>query len=95
MRWNDEEQLIRCFLPFPSRPCPTAHPRRFRPTFVVFLFLPLPPPRLIFGQAYLEVKSMLEDNLLRRFLQTDEFKTVRARRQHVTTMMVSPPQGHL
>lgn len=50
---------------------------------------------MIFGQAYLEVKSMLEDNLLRRFLQTDQFKTVRAQRNRVTTMMVSPPKGYL
>ncbi|CAM9626174.1 unnamed protein product [Pylaiella littoralis] len=49
--------------------------------------------RLVFGQAYVEVRSMLEDNLLRRFLQTDQFKSVRAQRQNITTMMVSPPKN--
>ncbi|CBJ33441.1 expressed unknown protein [Ectocarpus siliculosus] len=47
--------------------------------------------RLIFGRAYLEVKSMLEANLLRRFLNTDRFKSVRMQRENVQTMMDSPP----
>ena len=50
---------------------------------------------MVFGQAYHEVKHMLEDNLLRRFLQTDQFKTVRAQRNNITTMMGSPPMGHV
>ncbi|CAM9881255.1 unnamed protein product [Ectocarpus sp. 13 AM-2016] len=47
--------------------------------------------RLIFGRAYLEVKSMLEANLLRRFLNTDRFKSVRMQRENVQAMMDSPP----
>ncbi|CAB1121467.1 unnamed protein product [Ectocarpus sp. CCAP 1310/34] len=47
--------------------------------------------RLVFGRAYLEVKSMLEANLLRRFLNTDRFKSVRTQRENVQTMMDSPP----
>ncbi|CAN0203351.1 unnamed protein product [Ectocarpus sp. 8 AP-2014] len=52
--------------------------------------------RLIFARAYLEVKTMLEDNLLRRFLQTDRFKSVRAQRrmrmqrENFSTMAASP-----
>ncbi|CBN75978.1 expressed unknown protein [Ectocarpus siliculosus] len=52
--------------------------------------------RLIFARAYLEVKTMLEDNLLRRFLQTDRFKSVRAQRrmgmqgENFSTMVASP-----
>ncbi|CAM9607034.1 unnamed protein product [Ectocarpus sp. 4 AP-2014] len=52
--------------------------------------------RLIFARAYLEVKAMLEDNLLRRFLQTDRFKSVRAQRRMMmqresfSTMAASP-----
>ncbi|CAN0056130.1 unnamed protein product, partial [Laminaria digitata] len=48
--------------------------------------------RLVFGQAYAEVKDMLEANLLRRFLQTDQFKSVRAQRENITIMMTSPPK---
>lgn len=48
--------------------------------------------RMVFGQAYTEVKSMLEANLLQRFLQTDQFKSLRAQRENITMMMVSPPK---
>eukprot|EP00752_Nemacystus_decipiens_P003193 g2954.t1 len=48
--------------------------------------------RMIFRRAYQEVKSMLEDNLLRRFLQTEEFRAARAQRNNITTM-VSTPNG--
>ncbi|CAM9379275.1 unnamed protein product [Ectocarpus sp. 6 AP-2014] len=47
--------------------------------------------RMIFSPAYLEVKSMLEANLLRRFLNTDRFKSVRMQRENVQAMMDSPP----
>ncbi|CAM9348392.1 unnamed protein product [Ectocarpus fasciculatus] len=47
--------------------------------------------RMVFGPAYLEVKSMLEANLLRRFLNTDRFKSVRMQRENVQAMMDSPP----
>ncbi|CAN0030511.1 unnamed protein product [Ectocarpus sp. 12 AP-2014] len=52
--------------------------------------------RLVFARAYLEVKTMLEDNLLRRFLQTDRFKSVRAQRrmmmqrENLSTVAASP-----
>ena len=48
--------------------------------------------RLVFGQAYAEVKNMLEANLLNRFLRTDEFESVRTQRENVTIMMGSPQQ---
>ncbi|CAM9942567.1 unnamed protein product [Laminaria digitata] len=32
--------------------------------------------RLIFGEAFLEIRSMLECNLLHRFLHTDGFRRV-------------------
>ncbi|CAN0078614.1 unnamed protein product [Laminaria digitata] len=35
---------------------------------------------------------MLEANLLNRFLRTDQFESVRAQRENVTIMMVSPQQ---
>ncbi|CAM9472942.1 unnamed protein product [Ectocarpus fasciculatus] len=47
--------------------------------------------KMVFGRAYLEVKSMLEANLLRRFLNTDRFKSVRMQRENVQAMMDSPP----
>ncbi|CAM9432746.1 unnamed protein product [Ectocarpus fasciculatus] len=47
--------------------------------------------RMVFAQAYLEVKSMLEANLLRRFLNTDRFKSVRMQRENIQAMMDSPP----
>lgn len=34
---------------------------------------------------------MLEANLLRRFLNTDRFKSVRMQRENVQAMMDSPP----
>ncbi|CAM9874362.1 unnamed protein product [Ectocarpus fasciculatus] len=52
--------------------------------------------RLILARAYREVKTMLEDSLLRRFLQTDRFKSVRAQRrmgmqrENFSTMAASP-----
>ncbi|CAM9554972.1 unnamed protein product [Scytosiphon promiscuus] len=51
--------------------------------------------RLVFDEAYLEVKIMLEDNLLRRFLQTEEFKSVRAQRNRVTSVLATPPTFRL
>lgn len=36
---------------------------------------------------------MLEANLLRRFLQTDRFKSVRMQRENVQAMMDSPQQA--
>eukprot|EP00904_Undaria_pinnatifida_P004013 jgi/Undpi1/13612/HiC_scaffold_9.g03266.m1 len=48
--------------------------------------------RLVFGRAYAEVKNMLEANLLNRFLRTDQFESVRAQRENITMMMVSPQQ---
>lgn len=48
------------------------------------------PRRLVFTQAYNEIKSMLDADLVFRFLQTDQFKSVRAQRENVTAMMVSP-----
>ncbi|CAM9273182.1 unnamed protein product [Choristocarpus tenellus] len=47
--------------------------------------------RLVFGQAYREVRLLLEANLLQRFLQSEEFVHVRAQRATVTTLMDSPP----
>ncbi|CAM9379421.1 unnamed protein product [Ectocarpus sp. 6 AP-2014] len=47
--------------------------------------------RMVFKRSYLEVKSMLEANLLRRFLNTDQFKSVRKQRENVQAMMDSPP----
>ena len=35
-----------------------------------------PPRRLIFSEAFLEIRSMLEINLLHRFLHTDGFRRV-------------------
>ncbi|CAM9581548.1 unnamed protein product, partial [Hapterophycus canaliculatus] len=49
--------------------------------------------RMVFGQAYFEVRQMLEANLLRRFLQTDMFKNVRKQRENVQAMMDSPQQA--
>ncbi|CAM9457898.1 unnamed protein product [Ectocarpus sp. 13 AM-2016] len=47
--------------------------------------------RMVFKRSYLEVKRMLEANLLRRFLNTDQFKSVRKQRENVQAMMDSPP----
>ncbi|CAB1121470.1 unnamed protein product [Ectocarpus sp. CCAP 1310/34] len=47
--------------------------------------------RMVFKRSYLAVKSMLEANLLRRFLNTDQFKSVRKQRENVQAMMDSPP----
>lgn len=46
---------------------------------------------MIFRQAYLAVKSMLEANLLLRFLNTDRFKSVSMQREDTQAMMDSPP----
>lgn len=47
--------------------------------------------RMVFKRSYLEVKSMLEANLLRRFLNTDQFKSAKKQRENVQAMMDSPP----
>eukprot|EP00904_Undaria_pinnatifida_P005841 jgi/Undpi1/2387/HiC_scaffold_13.g05768.m1 len=44
---------------------------------VIFFSLDDEERRLIFGEAYLEIRSMLEFNLLHRFLHTDGFRRVR------------------
>lgn len=43
--------------------------------------------------AYVEVREMLEANLLLRFLNTDRFKRVRMQRENVQAMMDSPQQA--
>ncbi|CAN0423690.1 unnamed protein product [Ectocarpus sp. 12 AP-2014] len=81
---------------------PTKDPTRSSPSqfgtfcYITSTFIKAGSPeevniRLIFGRAYLEVKSMLEANLLRRFLNTDRFKSVRMQRENVQIMMDSPP----
>ena len=44
-------------------------------------------------QAYVEVRQMLEANLLRRFLNTDRFKSVREQRENIQLLMDSPKQA--
>lgn len=48
--------------------------------------------RLVFAQSYVEVRQMLEANLLRRFLHTKEFEVARTQRENVQTMQDSPQQ---
>lgn len=43
-------------------------------------------------QAYVEVRQMLEANLLRRFLNTEQFKSSRMQRENIQAMMDSPQQ---
>lgn len=51
-----------------------------------------PADRMVFRQAYVEVRQMLEANLLRRFLSTDRFKNLRMQRENMQAMMDSPQQ---
>lgn len=44
-------------------------------------------------QAYVEVRQMLEANLLRRFLNTKQFKSLRMQRENIQAMMDSPQQA--
>ena len=44
-------------------------------------------------QAYVEVRQMLEANLLRRFLNTDRFKSVREQRENIQLLMDSPQRA--
>lgn len=45
-----------------------------------------PPHRLIFGDAFLEIRSMLEINLLHRFLHTDGFRRVQTETPNTEVM---------
>lgn len=47
---------------------------------------------MVFNQAYVEVRQMLEANLLRRFLQTNRFKDARAQWENSQAMLDSPQQ---
>eukprot|EP00752_Nemacystus_decipiens_P003194 g2955.t1 len=48
--------------------------------------------RLVFMEAYVEVRQMLEANLLRRFLNTEQFRRLRTQRENIQAMMDSPQQ---
>lgn len=43
-------------------------------------------------EAYVEVRQMLEANLLRRFINTEQFRSLRVQRENIQAMMDSPQQ---